>query len=590
MGNKIIIKKRKRGISRVEQFEINFEKYIAYWRSNPHRFVTEYLGLRLYDFQKEMLYSMFKYPNYIYVTSRGLAKSTLALIFACAYCILYPRTNVLVVTPVKGQSTRFIKKITEFLSDSPNLLKEIKIKNGKPDIAYTVNDAHISFNNGSNIFSAPCNENSLGIRCNIIIVDEFVRADEDILNRVFFPMLTTERNPFYYDLTKQERELIPKEPNKRIHLSSIRGADEWSFHKFEEYFEYMMKGDLSYFTIALPYNFGVKAGYLSRTTVENSFKENREGTEMLLAEYMGIPERTSGNAFYKYNSLYRKREEARALIAMTPEEYITYKDDKTQYPYYVEKLPNEIRILCADIALVESAKNDNTAIWVIRLIPKDGKYHRICAYAESMHGLNSIVQTKRLKQLFYEMDCDYVALDAQGVGQGIFDISTTETYDEERGVTYPAWTVINADENKMTNRTIDPNAVPIVYTIKTGIKEKSQMLVHCRDIFSTDSISLLVDTQEAIDYLDENYKYYKMDEGFSKARMLDPYVQTSSFILEATNLEQVVTQGYISAKEKSGRRKDRVMSLVYGLNVALILEEQLSKPQESNILDYIFSI
>lgn len=99
-----------------------------------------------------------------------------------------------------------------------------------------------------------------------------------------------------------------------------------------------------------------------------------------------------------------------------------------------------------------------------------------------------------------------------------------------------------------------------------------------------------MDVQEAIDYLDDNYKYYKMDEGYAKARLLNPYVQTSAFITEATNLEQIVVQGYISAKEKSGRRKDRVMSLVYGLSVALILEEQLQKPQETNILDYIFSI
>lgn len=510
--------------------------------------------------------------------------------FAIARAILYPRTNITIVTPVKGQSSRFIRKINDFLPDSPNLRKEIALKGGKYDISYSVNDAHIAFNNGSNIFSLPFSETALGARTQILIVDEFVRTEKDVLLRVFFPMLSDTRRPFYHDLTPEERRNLPEETNKRIFLSSIRGADEWSFHEFEEYFEYMLQGNPSYFTIVLPYNFGVRAGYISKTTVENSFRENRESTDLLLAEYCGIPERSSGNAFYKYNSLYRKREEVRALIAMTTEEYITYKDDKTKYPYYLEKKINEIRILCIDIALVESAKNDNTSIWVIRLLPKDGKYHRICAYSESIHGANSIVQAKRMKQLFYEMDCDYVAMDAMGVGMGIFDICTTETFDDERNLTYPAWTVINADENKMTNRTIDPNAVPIVYTIKTSAKEKSQMLTHCRDIFSTDDISLLVDVQEAIDYLDDNYKYYKMDEGYAKARLLNPYVQTSAFITEATNLEQIVVQGYISAKEKSGRRKDRVMSLVYGLSIALILEEQLQKPQETNILDYIFSI
>jgi hypothetical protein len=37
---------------------------------------------------------------------------------------------------------------------------------------------------------------------------------------------------------------------------------------------------------------------------------------------------------------------------------------------------------------------------------------------------------------------------------------------------------------------------------------------------------------------------------------------------EAINLKQVSVQGRISAEEKSGRRKDRVMSLVYALDYA----------------------
>lgn len=70
--NVIIVKKIKRGLSKREQFDINFEKYVAYWRSNPHRFITEYLGLKLYDFQKDLVYWFFKYPSVIYVASRGL--------------------------------------------------------------------------------------------------------------------------------------------------------------------------------------------------------------------------------------------------------------------------------------------------------------------------------------------------------------------------------------------------------------------------------------------------------------------------------------------------------------------------------------
>ena len=72
--NKIIIKRRKkRNKTKQEQFMINFEEWVGYWRNNPHRFITEYLGLKLYDFQKVLVYMMFKYPKFIFVASRGLS-------------------------------------------------------------------------------------------------------------------------------------------------------------------------------------------------------------------------------------------------------------------------------------------------------------------------------------------------------------------------------------------------------------------------------------------------------------------------------------------------------------------------------------
>lgn len=46
------------------------------------------------------------------------------------------------------------------------------------------------------------------------------------------------------------------------------------------------------------------------------------------------------------------------MICMSDEEFLTYKNDKTKFPFYQEKLPNEIRILSMDVALVESSKND----------------------------------------------------------------------------------------------------------------------------------------------------------------------------------------------------------------------------------------
>ena len=115
------------------------------------------------------------------------------------------------------------------------------------------------------------------------------------------------RKPEYRSLTPRQKQAIPPEKNKQIYLSSIRGAEEWSYKEFEQYVDYMTKGDTSYMTIALPYNLGVKNGYISRDIVEQSFKENQESVEMLLAEYCCVPEKGLSNSFYKYNSIDRCR-------------------------------------------------------------------------------------------------------------------------------------------------------------------------------------------------------------------------------------------------------------------------------------------
>lgn len=414
--DKIKIKRlRQKEKTRKEKADEISESWFAYWRANPHRFITDYLGLVLYDFQKVLIYVMNFYTYFIFTASRGLAKSTLTLLFCIQRAILYPGQKILVVCPVKSQSRNFIKKIYEFISKSPNLAREIDI----PNIKTGLNESEIPFLNGSKIFTTVYGEGALGLRCHILIVDEFVRTDKEVITRVFDPMLSDSRKPLYLNIKDRDEKLrlYEKEDLKKLLLSSIRRADEWSYDTLEEYINNMTDGNKDYSAIVLPYQLGVKNGFISRKNVENSFKNNEENKEILLAEYSAIPQRGIGNSYFTYNMFQKVRTNSRALYCMSDLEYFEYKDKKDKWFLYQEKLLNEIRILTADIALLESSNNDNTSIWIIRLIPDGGKYKKILAYGESIHGLNSIIQTKRIKQLFYELNCDYAVIDCQGVGR-----------------------------------------------------------------------------------------------------------------------------------------------------------------------------
>lgn len=157
-------------------------------------------------------------------------------------------------------------------------------------------------------------------------------------------------------------------------------------------------------------------------------------------------------------------------------------------------------------------------------------------------------------------------------------------------MTYPAWTVINPEDIKMVSRTISQNAVPVIYSVKTPIQIKSAMFSNMKDCLTSGDVSLLADIQEATDYLNKTFGFYKIEDEDLRRRMLNPYAQTDLLINESINLEQVVTQGYLSLKEKSGRRKDRTMSVAYGLWYAKKLEDDyVNQNQALNILDYIFT-
>lgn len=572
----------------LEKYADNFEVWIGYWRANIHRFITEYLGLNLYDFQKPLIYYMDKYPNFIFIASRGAAKSTAALIFAVARAILYPNQKILVVCPVKSQSKRFIKKVYDLIRESPNLALEIDEKN----IRTGINESEIPFFNGSQIYTTVYSENALGERIHILIVDEFVRTDKDVITRVFDPMLSDTRKPPYREISaKERRTYYQKEELMKYYLSSIRRADEWSYQTFVEYVDNMCEGNPDFFAMTIPYQCGVKNGFISKKKVENTFKSNRENREILLAEYSCIPEKASGNSFFSYKMMNDRRTNSKAMCCMSDEEFVLYKNDKSKFPYYVEKAASELRVLMMDLAVIESKNNDNTSFFIIRLIPSGGSYKRIVAYGESMHGINSVIQAKRAKQLFYEFDCDYFVLDCQGVGAPLYDIMTTETYDDIRDITYPAWCAMEQEDTPNLNHPVDEDAVPIIYAVKTPISIKSQMFSYMRNVFTEGMIDLLLESQDVIEYLDKKYSYYKIDDSDLKVRILNPYVQTDLLISEAINLEQVATQGYLNLKEQSGRRKDRVMSLAYGLWFVKILIEKLTNQQNSNsILDYILSV
>ena len=91
------------------------QKSCAYYRENPHRFVRDYFHYELVPHEEIVLNAMFRYANACYFASRGLGKSMITAIFAAAYCILYPGTDVKVASCKRSQAQEIIEKIINIL-------------------------------------------------------------------------------------------------------------------------------------------------------------------------------------------------------------------------------------------------------------------------------------------------------------------------------------------------------------------------------------------------------------------------------------------------------------------------------------------
>lgn len=85
-----------------QAFEEGVIEWTKYFRANPHIFITWYLGIPLFLYQKIIIYMFDKFNYNMLVCSRGAAKSYLSAIYACARCCLYPHSKIIIASSTKG--------------------------------------------------------------------------------------------------------------------------------------------------------------------------------------------------------------------------------------------------------------------------------------------------------------------------------------------------------------------------------------------------------------------------------------------------------------------------------------------------------
>lgn len=253
------------------------------------------------------------------------------------------------------------------------------------------------------------------------------------------------------------------------------------------------------------------------------------------------------------------------------------KVNNSQQVKIMPKQNGEVRILSADIALMSSRKNNNdaTAIFVNQLTPtKAGRYTSNIVYADTCEGLRTDDQALVVRKLFDEYNCDYLVLDTNGLGLGVYDCLARDIVDPDTGEIYPAISCCNNVE--MASRCTVIGAEKVIWAIKASAQFNSDCAFLLREAFRSGRIRLLLTEYDAEEALEELRGYSSL-QAAERLQLQLPYIHTTLLIDELTKLQHEEAGGKVKIFEKSGMRKDRYSSLSYNYYVATQLESKISK-------------
>ena len=409
-----------------------------------------------------------------------------------------------------------------------------------------------------------------------------------MIDEVLKPMMNVNRVPAFKN--KPEYANYPTEENKEIYISSAWYKSHWIWDYFVTYLHGMLNGG-SYFVAVLPYQLSVFHGLLSKKLISDVKTADNFDPTTFNMEYEAIFVGENDKSFFKLQPLNKIRTVNKAFLPPTDVEFVANK--QRSKPKVLSNIPridtkNEIRLVALDVALAggnKQVKNDTSAFTLMRLHPSGDGYTRDILYLES---ISRNITTKdlaiRLKQLYYDFEADYVVMDANGNGLGVFDELCDILYDKDRDMEYPPWASINSEE--ANNRT-GSKGTKVIYSVKATADFNNMIAVSLKANIENGKLRLPIsDIEKREELVNEGGFVKKTPE--EQMRLMYPYLQATALVTELVNLEYDVRQSGVRIKEVGKATKDRYSSLAYGNYYANEMEKELKSDGPDDLLGFLF--
>lgn len=579
--------------------EDNFKGWIELFRSNIDVFMEDYLGMRLYEYQRLLVRTMHNSRSSTIIAARATAKSFLVGAYANAMAILYPGLQIVLVAPTKEQAGLLIgKKIRDELYQVyPNIAKEIS------DIKDSYNEQKVDYYNGSCIFVRAANEGARGARGQIIIFEECAGLSKKIVDEIFKPM-TSYRNIMFKGKEEYKHYQTDKEFSRRIFITSAPWRDDsWVAEQAEDSIQGMLNGNMSNKFLAFDW---VLAAKHIKPLADIADDKKSLGRIAFMREYENIiPKIVEGGAFTG-NEIESVR--LAKLFPYYPRETIakiindpTYIDDgvgrgKTNINPKIFELPDikgERRLLSVDVAQVAGKNLSIIACWrfyPMERIQKDKVkgyyYRRDIMYMKSMSGVSANNQALAIRRLFADFGAEEVVIDVNIAGRPVAEALGQEIYDEERNKTYYPLKPFKGTDDDLTSKA-DPSGVEAIYPIVPKQKTNQDFYYDLKKAFSEKKIRLLNNRIDAMDLISTKVPEFSILNSEQRQLLTLPFDQTDEYKAELLQLKVTPHKTGISVDNATGGRKDRYSATSYGnYRIEMLEREKFGKKRGNKLEDY----
>lgn len=315
---KKLISDRKRRIC-----ELDAES-IAFYRRNPCIACEDLLGIRLIDSQKYILQESWNKPHVLWCCSRNFGKSFLGAILMILKAILYENQAIYIVSSVGNQSKETFAKIEEIVlrigktAASIKSLEDIveketvKSTNNKTGFQHNPESFHVSFYNGSEIFTLNGKpDNNRSRRATLVFFDEAAFSSDELI--AVCEAFATQNTEFK---TSTDDSFNPKTekrkcPTQLVYASSQDDMSKMFYRHYKNFAKHMLAGDRDYFVAdmicdcAITTYMGGKpfTPLLTRDKVDAAMKANPDKARR---EYYNQPTRDGGvNQIVKWGTIRR---------------------------------------------------------------------------------------------------------------------------------------------------------------------------------------------------------------------------------------------------------------------------------------------